>query len=106
MFKAKSKISRIGSWGLLFILLLSFGYFYQRSKFIQKANALFDPNEKAFTGTYLPWPIGHPSLVGGLNPQTDSRIRTALRYETGGISTNGLTLMIYDSDGTFLVHAN
>ncbi len=106
MFKTKSKILHIGSWVLFFILLLSFGYFYQRSVFIQKANALFDPKEKAFTGVYLPWPIGHPSLVGDLNPQADSRIRIALGYEAGSITTNGMTLIIHNSDGTFFVHAN
>lgn len=106
MFKAKSKILRIGLWVLLLILLLTFGYFYQRSRFIQKANALFDPREKAFTGIYLPWPIGHPSLFGGLDPQTDSRIRTALGYETGSVTTNGMKLIIHNSDGTFFVHAN
>jgi hypothetical protein len=106
MVSAKSKILRIGLWVLLFILLLAFGYFYQRSRFIQEANALFDPKEKAFTGIYLPWPTGHPSLFGNLDPQNDSRIRTALGYEFGSISTNGMKLIIHASDGTFFVHAD
>src|ERR1035438_6202896 len=94
MLKAKSKILRIGFWALFFILLLTFGYFYQRSRFIQKANALFDPKEKAFTGIFLPWPIGHPSLFGRFDPQTDNRIRSSLGYEEGSVTTNGMTLII------------
>jgi|GEM_PF-1491342 hypothetical protein len=106
MLKTKRKILRIGSWVLLIILLLILGYFYQRSKFIQETNAVFDPKEKAFTGIFLPWPIGHPSLFGRFDPQTDSRIRTSLNYEFGSITTNGMTLIIFASDGTFSVSAN
>ncbi len=102
----KNKILGIGLWVLLLILSMTVGYFYQRSRFIQKANALFDPKEKAFTGIYLPWPIGHPSLWGGLAPQNDNRIRTSLSYESGSITTNRMTLIIHASDGTFFVHAN
>ena len=91
---------------LLLALLLVSSYAYQRPRFIQKANALFDPKEKAFTGTFLPWPIGHPSLFGNFNPQTANRISTALGLDSGSTSTNGMTLTIYPSDGTFFVRAN
>jgi len=82
-----------------------FGYNYERSRFIQKANALFDPKEKALSGTFLPWPLGHPSLFGGFDPKTDSRIRTSLGYDSGNIKSNGMALIIHRSDGTFFVHA-
>jgi len=106
MCKTKSKVLRVGSLALISVLLLGLVYIYQRSRFIQKTNALFDPKEKAFTGIFLPWPIGHPSLFGGLDPKTDSRIRASLGYDSGSINTNGMTLTIYASDGTFFVHAN
>lgn len=106
MCKTKGKVLRIGLWGLVSILLLASIYIYQRSRFIQKANALFDPKEKAFTGVFLPWPIGRPSLFGGLDPNTDRRIRASLGYDFGEISTNGMTLIIHASDGAFFVHAN
>jgi hypothetical protein len=94
------------SSALALVVLLGLGYAYQRSSFVQKANTLFDPEQKAFHGVFLPWPVGHPTLAGGLNPETDRRIRAALGYESGGISTNGMTLIMHDSDGTFFVHAN
>jgi hypothetical protein len=94
------------SSALALALLLGSAYAYQRSKFIQKANALFDPQAKAFHGLFLPWPLGHPSLAGSLAPESDRRIRAALAYESGSINTNGMTLTIHASDGTFLVHAN
>ena len=91
---------------LVSFLLLGLAYTWQRSRFIQKANALFDPKERAFTGAFLPWPIGRPSLFGGFDPKADSRIRASLGYESGSISTNGMTLIIHASDGTYFVHAN
>ena len=105
MCKTKRRLLQVGLLVLLSFLLLGLAYTYQRSRFIQKANALFDPKEKAFTGTFLPWPIGHPSLFGGLDPKTDSRIRASLGYEEGSITTNGMKLIIHASDGTFFVHA-
>ena len=106
MGKTKRKVLLIVALVLLPVLVLGLAYPYQRSKFIQKANALFDPREKAFKGLFLPWPIGRPTLVGGFDPKTDSRIRAALGYESGSLSTNGMTLIIHDSDGTFFVRAN
>jgi hypothetical protein len=106
MCKSKRRLLQVGSLLLVFILLLGLAYAYQRSRFIQKANAVFDPQEKAFAGTLLPWPIGRPSLFGGFDPKTDSRIRASLGYESGSISSNGMTLIIHESDGTFFVHAN
>jgi hypothetical protein len=106
MRKTTRMVLRAGSLLLLSILLLSLAYTYQRSRFIQKANILFDPKEKAFTGIFLPWPIGRPSLFGGFDPKTDSRIRASLGYDSGRISTNGMTLIIHASDGTFFVHAD
>jgi len=106
MCKTKRKVLWVASLVLLSILLLGLAYTYQRSRFIQKANALFDPKEKAFTGTFLPWPIGRPSLFGGFDPKTDDRIRVSLGYESGSITTNGMTLIIHASDGTFFVHGN
>lgn len=106
MCKSKRRLLQVGSLVLLSILLLGLAYTYQRTRFIQKANALFDPQERAFTGTFLPWPIGRPTLFGGFDPKTDSRIRASLGYESGSISTNGMTLIIHASDGTFFVHAN
>src|SRR4051794_36951407 len=91
----------IATMVLLPVLLLALAYGYQRPKFIQKANLLFDPEGKAFKGVFLPWPIGHPTLFGGLDPDTDRRIRASLGYESGSISTNGMRLVIHDSDGTF-----
>jgi hypothetical protein len=104
--KTKSRVVRVGFLVLLSILLVALGYVYQRSRFIQKANSLFDPKERVFTGTFLPWPIGRPSLFGGFDPKTDSRIRASLGYESGIMTTNGMTLIIHASDGTFFVHAN
>ena len=106
MCNTKRRILHLGSLVLVSILLLALTYTYQRSRFIQKANALFDPQERALTGTFLPWPIGRPSLFGGLDPKTDGRIRAFLGYESGGISTNGMKLIIHASDGTYFVHAN
>ncbi len=74
MGKTKRKVLLIVALVLLPVLVLGLAYPYQRSKFIQKANALFDPREKAFKGLFLPWPIGRPTLVGGFDPKTDSRI--------------------------------
>ena len=105
MFKPR-KTANIAALVLGLGLVLSLAYTYQRLKFIQKTNALFDPKEKAFKGLFLPWPIGRPTLVGGLDPKTDSRVRSALRYESGSVNSNGMTLIIHDSDGTFFVRAN
>lgn len=107
MCKAKRKpFLVLASAMLVLALLLASAYTYQRSQFIQKTNALFDPNEKAFKGAFLPWPLGRPSLFGGLDPATDRRIRVSLGYESSSISTNGMTLIIHTSDGSFFVHAN
>ena len=106
MRKSTRRVIWTTSSALLLLVLMALAYTHQRSNFIQKANALFDPEEKAFTGTFLPWPIGRPSLFGGLDPKTDSRIRSSLGYESGSLSTNGMTLIIHASDGTFFVHAN
>jgi hypothetical protein len=107
MSKTKQKHLLVAaSSALLLVLLLALAYSYQRSKFIQKANALFDPKEQALKGAFLPWPLGSPSLFGSLAPETDRRIRASLRYEHGSINSNGMTLVIYASDGSFLVHAN
>jgi hypothetical protein len=91
---------------LVLALLLGLVYAYQRSKFVQKVNAAFDPQQIAFRGVFLPWPVGRPTLAGGLAPETDRRVRSALGYEEGSIRSNGMTLTIYASDGTFVVHAN
>ena len=106
MCKPRQTVLLVLSSALVLALLLGSAYAYKRSKFIQQANALFDPQEKALHGLFLPWPVGRPSLAGRLAPETDSRIRAALAYESGSISTNGMTLIIHASDGTFLVHAN
>jgi hypothetical protein len=106
MCKPKRKILLIASSALALALLLGVGYAYQRSRFLQKSNALFDPHHKAFHGLFLPWPLGRPTLVGSFDPDTDRRLRAALGYESGGIRTNGLQLIMHDSDGTFFVHAN
>ncbi len=102
----KRKVLTVLLSALLFGLLLTAGYTYQKWRFVQKANALFDPQQKAFRGIFLPWPVGNPTLAGGFKPETDRRIRDALGYESGSISTNGMTLIIHDSDGTFFVRAN
>jgi len=109
MRRTAQKIVRIVALALLSILVLGLGYAYQRSKFIQKANSLFDPKQKAFDGIFLPWPVGHPTLVGGLDPESDRRIRASLGYDfdsMSSISTNGMTLIIHPSDGTFFVQAD
>jgi hypothetical protein len=108
MFNSKRKILRVGSCILLSIVLLALAYAYERSKFIQKTNALFDPKEKAFSGIFIPWPIGSPTLLGNLDPKTDSRVRASLGYDSGhgSINTNGMSLSMHDSDGTFFVRAN
>jgi hypothetical protein len=106
MCRAKRKVLLVLSSALAVAVLLGLAYAYQRSKFGQKANALFDPDRKAIHGVFLPWPVGRPTLAGGLDRETDRRVRSALRYEEGSISTNGMTLIIHASDGTFLVYAN
>lgn len=107
MFKFKRKFLRIVYLVIASILLLALAYTYQRSRFIKKANALFDPKEKAFTGTYLPWPIGRPTLIGEFDPKSYGRIRASLDYDnSGGISSNGMSLIIFSSDGHFFVRAN
>ncbi len=98
------RLFQVGTLTILSLLLLGLAYTFQRARFIEKANTLFDPQERAFTGTFLPWPIGSPSLVGGIDPKADSRIRASLGYHSGSISTNGMTLIIHASDGTFFVH--
>jgi hypothetical protein len=106
MRKSTRRVISAASIVLLLLVLMALAYTYQRARFIQRANALFDPQERAFSGTFVPWPIGHPSLFGGLDPKTDSRIRGSLGYESGSLSTNGMTLILHASDGTFFVHAN
>ena len=103
MFKTKRKVLQGLYLTLSFILLLGSAYIYQRSKFIQKANSLFDPKQHAFSGIYLPWPIGSPTLCGRFDTNTDDRIRSSLGYDSGSISTNGMTLIIMASDGTYIV---
>lgn len=89
------------------MLLLGLVYAYQRARFTQRVNAAFDPQKKAFHGIFLPWPVGRPSLAGGLEPETDRRIRSLLDLENGGtVRSNGTTLILHASDGTFLVHAD
>lgn len=95
----------LGVGALVLLLLLGLVYTVQRARFVQKANARFDPNERAFTGLFLPWPLGRPSLVGQLDPRSDRRIRDSLGYEMGKIGTNGMTLILHASDGTFFIHA-
>jgi hypothetical protein len=104
MDKPKRKVMPILASALIVALLLVAVYAYKRSQFISKANAVFDPQQKAFKGTFLPWPIGRPTLLGFLDPETDRRLRSALAYESGSIKSNGMTLIIHNSDGTFLVH--
>lgn len=94
----------VSALGLL--LLASLGYAYQRRQFVRRANAIFDPQHRAFSGVFLPWPVGRPTLAGGFDPATQRRVRSAIHYDLGSISSNGMTLIIRDSDGTFLVHAN
>jgi len=106
MCKPKRNVLLALSLALILALLLGSVYAYQRSKFVQKVNAAFDPQQKAFRGVFLPWPVGRPTLAGGLAPETDRRVRSALGYEEGSIRSNGMTLTIYASDGTFVVHAN
>jgi hypothetical protein len=106
MRKPKRKVLLVLLTALVSGLVLTVGYAYQKWRFVQRANAIFDPQEKAFRGIFLPWPVGRPTLAGGLNPEADRRIRAALGYELGSISTNGMTLIITDSAGTFVVHAN
>ena len=106
MFEARRKVLLVLSSALALVLLLGLAYAYQRSKFVQKVNAAFDPQQKAFRGVFLPWPVGQPTLAGGLDPETDRRIRSTLAYESGSISTNGMTLIIHASDGTFVVYAD
>ena|ERR1041384_6763405 len=106
MFKARRKVLLVLSSVLALVLLLGLVYAYQRWKFVQKVNGAFDPQQKAFGGIFLPWPVGRPSLAGSLAPEADSRIRATLAYESGSISTNGMTLIIHASDGTFVVYAD
>lgn len=106
MCKAKRKLLLVLVSTLVALLLLGLSYAHRRSKFAGRVNAAFDPQRKAFRGVYLPWPVGRPTLAGALDPETYGRIGTALGYERGSISTNGMTLTIYASDGHFIVNAN
>ena len=106
MRKPKRRVLRVLLTALVSGLLLTVGYAYQKWRFVQKANATFDPQEKAFRGIFMPWPVGRPTLAGGLDPEADRRIRAALAYESGTISSNGMTLIITDATGAFLVRAN
>lgn len=105
MGSPKQRFVVVGVLVLLFVLLLGLVYTFQRARFVLKANVQFDPKEKAFTGLFLPWPLGRPTLVGHLDPRTDGRISDSLGYETGKMSTNGMTLILHASDGTFFIHA-
>jgi hypothetical protein len=106
MCKPKQKVLRVMASVLSLLLLLGLGYIYQRSKFVHKANALFDPQGKAFHGLFLPWPLGRPTLAGGFDLEADRRVRAALNCKSGSISTNGMTLILHASAGTYLVYAN
>lgn len=106
MCKAKRNILLVLGSALALALLLGLAYGYQRSRFVQRVNAAFDPQQRAFRGIFLPWPVGRPTLAGGLDPEADRRVRSALGYEEGSIRSNGMTLTIHASDGTFLVYAN
>ena len=88
-------------------LLLGLAYAQQCARFTQRVNAAFDPQEKAFHGIFLPWPVGRPTLAGGLEAETDRRIRSLLDLENvGTVRSNGMTLILHASDGTFLVHGD
>jgi hypothetical protein len=63
MCKPKRNVLLALSSALVLALLLGLVYAYQRSKFIQKVNAAFDPQQKAFRGVFLPWPVGRPTLA-------------------------------------------
>lgn len=87
-------------------LLLGFAYTHQRARFVQRLNALFDPQQQAFRGIYyLPWPFGHPTLAGQLDPEAYRRVASHLGYEAGGLHTHGMTLNLYPSSGFFRVDA-
>ena len=87
--------------------LPGFAYAQQPARFAQRVNAVFDPQHQAFRGTYyLPWPVGHPTLAGGLDPEAYRRVESSLGYEAGGLHTHGMTLNLYPSSGFFRVDAD
>ena len=107
MTKTQRTLLRRLALAPILVLLLGLVYAYQRARFTQKVHAAFDPQEKAFRGIFLPWPVGRPTVAGGLEPETDRRIRSLLDPEDGGtVRSNGMTLILHASDGTFLVHAD
>jgi hypothetical protein len=100
MCKPMHKVLRKLGSALVLLVLLGLAYTYQRSKFVQKTNVLFDSHGNAFHGFFLPWPLGGPTLAGSFDPTTDRRVRAALGYGSGSVTTNGLTLIIHASDGS------
>jgi hypothetical protein len=106
MCKSKRKVLLVLSALLGCALLLGAAYAYEKSRFVQQANAAFDSRQKAFRGIFLPWPFGHPTLVGGLDSEAYHRVRSELDYKSGSLSSNGMTLILHDSAGTFQIDAN
>ncbi len=107
MTKTQQTLLSVLALAPILVLLLGLTYAYQRARFTQRVNATFDPQEKAFHGIFLPRPVGCPTLAGGLVPETDRRIRSLLDLENAGtVRSNGMTLILHASDGTFLVHAD
>ncbi len=107
MAKTQRTLLSVLALAPILVLLLGLAYAYQRARFTQRVNAAFDPQQKAFRGIFLPWPVGRPTLAGGLVPETDRRIRSLLDLENvGTVRSNGMTLILHASDGTFLIHAD
>jgi hypothetical protein len=83
---------------LLLSLVLSAYHFVSRQVFLKAAKAAFPKLPIDSSCNYLPWPVG-PLMYGQLNPD-DSVYLTRDSVER---YSQGLHLIIHDSDGSFIV---
>jgi len=68
-----------------------------RNVYVKAAKSAF-PNLPVNDCYYLPWPVG-PKLIGQLAPDDPSY----LQRDSGEKSSKGLHLIIYDSNGQFVI---
>lgn len=66
---------------------------------------MFDPEKRGFKGRYVPWPLG-PYIIGSLTGEEVSRIKELNSGSCidGTIFKENLKLIVFDSDGHFIMH--
>lgn len=88
---------------IIFIIIGS--YQWRSHHQIELANNIFDPEERGLTGRYVPWPVG-PYIIGSLTGNEVERVRelNSANLEDGAMYKENLKLIIFLSDGHFILH--